>query len=76
MTDEELKTLADRLDQMGRVDGVLTMSLTMIIAVEDAQASASAIRQLMRERDEAQMKADVLSGVMDIWLVTHPPTPS
>jgi len=66
MTDEELKALADRLDQMGRIDGVLTMSLSTVIAVEDTQAAASAIRQLMRERDAARTDGNGLR-LYKIW---------
>ena len=58
MSDEELNALVERLDGMGRVDGVLTLSLTTIIAVSDAQSAASAIRQLMRERDEARKQVE------------------
>jgi hypothetical protein len=60
MTDEELNALADRLDQMGRINGVLTMSLTTIIAVEETQAAASAIRQLMREIKLADFEIQLL----------------
>ena len=63
MTDEELNALVEKMDGMGRIDGVLTMSLTTIIAVEDAQAAASAIRQLMEELRQARIAGAWLYGL-------------
>jgi hypothetical protein len=92
MTDEELNALVERLDYAAASDGPAPVDWHLThLSIGDARDAASAIRQLMRERDEArevlalianstgtdaELFADWARGRAGRHLAKHPPAPS